>query len=69
VRVNTIMAGPFLTDISKAWDPKTLERGMPHHALGRAGEPPEIVGAAMFLATEASSFVTGTVVRVDGGIP
>jgi NAD(P)-dependent dehydrogenase (short-subunit alcohol dehydrogenase family) len=42
---------------------------MPHHALGRAGEPPEIVGAAMFLATDASSFVTGTVVRVDGGIP
>jgi NAD(P)-dependent dehydrogenase (short-subunit alcohol dehydrogenase family) len=69
VRVNTIMAGPFLTDISKAWDPKILERGMPHHALGRAGEPPEIVGAAMFLATDASSFVTGTVVRVDGGIP
>ena len=69
VRVNTIMAGPFLTDISKAWDPKILERGMPHHALGRAGQPPEIVGAAMFLATDASSFVTGTVVRVDGGIP
>jgi NAD(P)-dependent dehydrogenase (short-subunit alcohol dehydrogenase family) len=69
VRVNTIMAGPFLTDISKAWDPKILERGMPHHALGRAGEPPEIVGAAMFLATDASSFVTGAVLRVDGGIP
>jgi NAD(P)-dependent dehydrogenase (short-subunit alcohol dehydrogenase family) len=69
VRVNTLMAGPFLTDISKAWDPKILERGMPHHALGRAGEPPEIVGAAMFLATDASSFVTGTVLRVDGGIP
>ena len=69
VRVNTIMAGPFLTDISKAWDPTILERGMPHHALGRAGQPPEIVGAAMFLATDASSFVTGAVLRVDGGIP
>jgi len=69
VRVNTIMAGPFLTDISKAWDPKILERGMPHHALHRAGQPPEIVGAAMFLATDASSFVTGAVLRVDGGIP
>jgi NAD(P)-dependent dehydrogenase (short-subunit alcohol dehydrogenase family) len=69
VRVNCIMAGPFLTDISKAWDPRILEHGMPHHALGRAGEPPEIVGAAMFLATDASSFVTGAVLRVDGGIP
>jgi NAD(P)-dependent dehydrogenase (short-subunit alcohol dehydrogenase family) len=69
VRVNTIMAGPFLTDISKAWDPNVLERGMPHHALHRAGQPPEIVGAAMFLATDASSFVTGAVLRVDGGIP
>ena len=69
VRVNTIMAGPFLTDISKAWDPKILERGMPHHALGRAGQPDEIVGAAMFLATDASSFTTGSVLRVDGGIP
>jgi NAD(P)-dependent dehydrogenase (short-subunit alcohol dehydrogenase family) len=69
VRVNTIMAGPFLTDISKAWDRNILERGMPHHALGRAGQPPEIVGAAMFLATDASSFVTGAVLRVDGGIP
>jgi NAD(P)-dependent dehydrogenase (short-subunit alcohol dehydrogenase family) len=69
VRVNTIMAGPFLTDISKAWDPNVLERGMPHHALHRAGQPREIVGAAMYLATDASSFVTGSVLRVDGGIP
>jgi NAD(P)-dependent dehydrogenase (short-subunit alcohol dehydrogenase family) len=69
VRVNCIMAGPFLTDISKAWDPAVLERGMPHHALGRAGQPDEIVGAAMFFATDASSFTTGAILRVDGGIP
>ena len=69
VRVNCIMAGPFLTDISKAWDPAVLERGMPHAALRRAGQPEEIVGAALFFATDASSFTSGAVLRVDGGLP
>jgi NAD(P)-dependent dehydrogenase (short-subunit alcohol dehydrogenase family) len=69
VRVNCIMAGPFLTDISKAWDPAVLERGMPHAALRRAGQPEEIVGAALFFATDASSFTTGAILRVDGGLP
>ena len=69
VRVNCIMAGPFLTDISKAWDPAILERGMPTHALGRAGEVDEIVGAALYFATDASSYTTGAILRVDGGIP
>jgi len=69
VRVNCIMAGPFLTDISKAWDHTTLEHGMRHHALQRAGEAEEIVGAALYFATDASSYTTGAVLRVDGGIP
>jgi NAD(P)-dependent dehydrogenase (short-subunit alcohol dehydrogenase family) len=69
VRVNCIMAGPFLTDISKAWDPAVLERGMPHAALKRAGQPEEIVGAALYFATDASSFTTGAILRVDGGLP
>jgi NAD(P)-dependent dehydrogenase (short-subunit alcohol dehydrogenase family) len=69
VRVNCIMAGPFLTDISKAWDPAVLERGMPHAALRRAGQPEEVVGAALYFATDASSFTTGAVLRVDGGLP
>jgi NAD(P)-dependent dehydrogenase (short-subunit alcohol dehydrogenase family) len=69
VRVNCIMAGPFLTDISKAWDLSTLERGMRNHALERAGETEEIVGAALYFATDASSYTTGAILRVDGGIP
>ncbi len=69
VRVNCIMAGPFLTDISKAWDLSSLDRGMRHHALQRAGETEEIVGAALYFATDASSYTTGAILRVDGGIP
>jgi NAD(P)-dependent dehydrogenase (short-subunit alcohol dehydrogenase family) len=71
VRVNCIMAGPFLTDIAEnSWGPAAREHGMPRHALRRAGEPSEIVGAALYFADDAaSSFTTGAVLRVDGGIP
>jgi NAD(P)-dependent dehydrogenase (short-subunit alcohol dehydrogenase family) len=70
VRVNCIMAGPFLTDIAEnSWGPAAREHGMPRHALGRAGEPHEIVGAALYFASEAASFTTGATLRVDGGIP
>jgi len=67
VRVNCIMPGPFLTDISKAWDMPTFERGAQQFALRRGGEPDEIVGAALYFASDASSFTTGAVLRVDGG--
>ena len=68
VRVNTLMAGPYLTDVSKAWD---LGDGnnFTHLSLKRAGDPREIVGAALFLASDASSFTTGSILRSDGGIP
>jgi NAD(P)-dependent dehydrogenase (short-subunit alcohol dehydrogenase family) len=69
VRVNCIMAGPFLTDVSKAWDLDAFERGAQRHALRRGGQPDEVVGAALYFASDASSFTTGAVLRVDGGIP
>jgi NAD(P)-dependent dehydrogenase (short-subunit alcohol dehydrogenase family) len=69
VRVNCIMAGPFLTDISSAWDPKLLAHFEATAALRRAGRAEEIVGAALYLASSASSFTTGAVLRVDGGQP
>lgn len=69
VRVNTIAVGPFLTDISKAWDLPSFEaHAKERYALGRLGQPNEIVGAALFLASDASSFVTGSTVTVDGGV-
>jgi NAD(P)-dependent dehydrogenase (short-subunit alcohol dehydrogenase family) len=69
VRVNTLMPGPFLTDISAAWDMEATEAAMQAHALQRAGRPDEIVGAALYLASDASSFTSGATLRVDGGIP
>lgn len=69
VRVNCIMPGPFLTDISKAWDLAAFERSAKARIpLGRGGQPHEIVGAALYLASAASSFTTGTVLPVDGGV-
>jgi NAD(P)-dependent dehydrogenase (short-subunit alcohol dehydrogenase family) len=68
VRVNAIQAGPFFTDISKAWDMEKFLRDVKRtHALQRGGEPGEIVGAAVYLASAASSFTTGTILKVDGG--
>ena len=68
VRVNSIMAGPFLTDIAKAWDMEAFnERAQTTIALRRGGQAHEIVGAALYFASSASSFTTGSVLRVDGG--
>lgn len=69
VRVNCIMAGPFLTDVTKAWDMEAFEQGAQRFALQRGGDPDEVVGTALYFASDASSFTTGQVLRVDGGIP
>ena len=66
VRINGIAPGPFLTDIAEAW-PEELRRSRPN-ALGRPGQPQEIVTAALYLASVASSFTTGSMIAVDGGL-
>jgi NAD(P)-dependent dehydrogenase (short-subunit alcohol dehydrogenase family) len=67
VRVNTIMAGPFMTDIAAGWDMDVFGEMTAAYPLGRGGEPHEIVGAALYFASDASSFTTGSILRVDGG--
>jgi NAD(P)-dependent dehydrogenase (short-subunit alcohol dehydrogenase family) len=67
VRVHCIMPGAFMTDISKAWPPEmiaSLEARLP---LKRGGQSNEIVGAALYLASDASSYTTGSILKVDGG--
>jgi NAD(P)-dependent dehydrogenase (short-subunit alcohol dehydrogenase family) len=69
VRVNTLMSGTMFTDISKAWDMDAFNESITAIALARGGEPREIIGAAVYLASDASSYTTGATIRVDGGIP
>ena len=68
VRVNCILPGPFLTDISKAWPEALVSHISKRAALGRCGEPEEIIGAALHLASDASRYTTGTILKVDGGL-
>jgi NAD(P)-dependent dehydrogenase (short-subunit alcohol dehydrogenase family) len=67
VRVNAIMPGPFLTRISEAWDKEVTAELVSNLPMRRAGKPEEIVGAALYLASDASSYTTGIVLPVDGG--
>ena len=67
VRVNAILPGPFRTDVSKAWAPPEGAE-VPFVPLGRIGQPEEVAPLAVHLASAASSFTTGAIIRVDGGI-
>jgi NAD(P)-dependent dehydrogenase (short-subunit alcohol dehydrogenase family) len=66
VRVNAIMSGPFRTDIALAWADELDRKTMA--AARRIGRPEEIVTAALYLASQRSSFTTGSIVTVDGGV-
>ncbi|MGE3619824.1 MAG: SDR family NAD(P)-dependent oxidoreductase [Acidimicrobiia bacterium] len=67
VRVNTVMPGPFATEITAGWDWERVNKRLEGFALRRIGQPHEIVGAVLYLASDASSYTTGVVLPVDGG--
>jgi NAD(P)-dependent dehydrogenase (short-subunit alcohol dehydrogenase family) len=68
VRVNAIMAGPFRTTIAEHWDPEFMAEVCATQVLGRIGEPDEIVGSALYFAGSASTYTTGAILSVDGGL-
>lgn len=70
VRANAILPGLFKTELSRAmWeDEKILAQTVAGTAVGRIGEVDELVGAALFLASDAGSYTTGAVLQVDGGL-
>ena len=70
VRVNALAPGWFPSEMTGAWFgvPAFLERFEAQSPMGRVGRVEELVGPLLFLAGDASSFVTGQVLAVDGGI-
>ena len=68
VRVNAIAPGFFLTELNRdRMPPARKEEARRRSAMGRMGALPELRGAAIFLASDAAAFVTGSTIRVDGG--
>jgi NAD(P)-dependent dehydrogenase (short-subunit alcohol dehydrogenase family) len=68
VRSNAILPGAFRTDIADTWTPEARARAAEIAPLKRMGEPEDVVGTALWLASDASAYVTGVIVRLDGGI-
>ena len=67
IRVNAISPGPFPTDGIQAEKPDFVERLATKTPMGRIGKPQEIAGPVLFLASDCSTYVTGTNLCVDGG--
>jgi hypothetical protein len=67
VRANTVLPGPFLTDIAQDWTPEALAHMSAANPLGRPGNPDDAVGVCVFLASDAAAYVNGTQILLDGG--
>jgi NAD(P)-dependent dehydrogenase (short-subunit alcohol dehydrogenase family) len=70
IRVNAIAPGMIKTDFNKhAWSvPEILERRSKEGVLGRVGEVDDLIGGAVFMASDASGFMTGETLAIDGGV-
>lgn len=68
IRANVIAPGYITTEMTGSLDEKLLESIRTETPLGRAGEPEEIANSVAFLASDLSSYITGEVIRVDGGM-
>jgi 3-oxoacyl-[acyl-carrier protein] reductase len=68
IRVNAVAPGYIATDMTKQMPEKILQTMRDHTPLGRLGRPEDIASAYLWLASDAASFITGTVLSVDGGV-
>jgi 3-oxoacyl-[acyl-carrier protein] reductase len=68
IRVNAVAPGPIATEMIKSMPEKILDRFRARTPLGKLGQPQDVANAYLFLASEEASHISGTVLRVDGGI-
>ncbi len=68
VRANLVLPGAFDTDITKTWGPETKARAAELNPMKRIGQPRDMVGVCVFLASDAAAYVNGAQILVDGGL-
>jgi 3-oxoacyl-[acyl-carrier protein] reductase len=68
IRVNAVAPGFIATDMTKGMPEKILAAMIDHTPVGRMGQPEDIANAYVWLASDAASFISGTVLSVDGGV-
>jgi len=68
IRVNAVAPGFIATDMTKGMPEKVLQSMIDHTPVGRMGQPEDIANAYVWLASDAASFISGTVLSVDGGV-
>ncbi len=68
IRVNAVAPGPTATEMVRSMPQKILDRFRERTPLGRMGQPRDVANAYLFLASDEASYISGAVLRVDGGL-